>query len=277
MPAGFGRTANAGDIANGDEGYDWFLLTKAADQPAGDDGFTFVSGVTLNDIEAAGISNRDFFVLPPLADPIIDTAQLCIPCVNIPDLASVYDNMLVYEASTSADLDFISFYQSLSSVGIWDVQREFWKLDLLDANDGGPVANIDDVTGNRVHFDSDPQAKLLGDPDTVDTLTFTIDEVLINELLITENASGNEPGGMRGEQVGRIYIEADGIPSVIGSLNNGAGPFDPTGSTTHTVDVYVTDLTSSRPTALNTPALNTAAVDLFMGQFDGIADGLQGS
>ena len=145
------------------------------------------------------------------------------------------------------------------------------------------------MTANFVWVDSDPQAKLDGAP--IDELVFTVDEVLINELRITENASGNEPGGPRSEQVGTIRIVASGVPSVIGSIQNGfpgglllpgwPGGFPPSAQpTTHTLDIHVTDLTGSSPTSavgVAAAAANTAAIDFFAGQVDGIGNpGLSG-
>ena len=126
----------------------------------------------------------------------------------MPIMASGLDDPVIFEASLSPDLDHVAFGQSLASVGIWDLQADFWTIDAADANDLGPVVDIFDVTANFVWVDSDPQAKLAGAP--IDELVFTVDEVLINELRITENASGNEPGGPRSEQVGTIRIVASG-------------------------------------------------------------------
>ncbi len=283
---GFQQTANAGDIANGEGGDDLFVLTKQ-DNNYGDGG-VLVSGVTLNDIESVLIINRDQSPLPP--QPTLDLLDdVCTPCINMPVMASVFDDPVIFEASLSPDIDHVAFGQSLSSVGIWDLQADFWTIDGADANDFGPIVDIFDVTGDFVWVDSDPQAKLAGEE--IDELVFTVDEVLINELRITENASGNEPGGPRSEQVGTIRIVASGVPSVLGSINNGfpggpllpgwPGGFPPSAQpTTHTLNIHVTDLTGSSPTSavgVAAAAANTAAIDFFAGQVDGIGNpGLAG-
>ena len=282
---GFNQTANAGDIANGMGGDDLFVLTKQDNNYQ--DFARPVTGVTLNDIEGVLIINRDQSPVPPA--PTLDLlSEVCTPCINMPVMASGLDDPVIFEASLSPDIDQVAFGQSLASVGIWDLQADFWTLDAADANDLGPVVDIFDVTANFVWVDSDPQAKLDGAP--IDELVFTVDEVLINELLITENASGNEPGGPRSEQVGTVRIVASGVPSVIGSINNGwpGGPFLPGWPggaalsfqpTTHTLNIDVTDLTGSRPTSavgVAAAAANTAAIDFFAGQLNGIGAGLTG-
>ena len=283
---GFNQTANGGDIANGMGGDDLFVLTKQDNNYQ--DFARPVTGVTLNDIEGVLIINRDQSPVPPA--PTLDLlSEVCTPCINMPVMASGLDDPVIFEASLSPDIDQVAFGQSLASVGIWDLQADFWTLDAADANDLGPVVDIFDVTANFVWVDSDPQAKLDGAP--IDELVFTVDEVLINELRITENASGNEPGGPRSEQVGTIRIVASGVPSVLGSINNGfpggpllpgwPGAFPPSAQpTTHTLNIEVTDLTGSSPTSAVGPAAaaaNTAAIDFFAGQVDGIGNpGLSG-
>ncbi len=282
---GFQQTANAGDIANGEGGDDLFVLTKQ-DNNYGDGG-VLVSGVTLNDIEGVLIINRDLSPFPP-ASTLDLLSEVCTPCINMPVMAPFFDDPVIFEASLSPDIDQVAFGQSLGSVGIWDLQADFWTIDPADANDLGPVVDIFDVTGDFVWVDSDPQSKMAGEE--IDELVFTVDEVLINELRITENASGNEPGGPRSEQVGSLRIVASGVPSVIGSINNGfpggpllplwAGGFAPAfAPTTHTLTIDVTDLTGSSPTSavgVAAAAANTAAIDFFAGQVDGIGAGLTG-
>ncbi len=287
------RTAQSGDNADGGEGYDLFSLFKENNDEA--DGESLISGVTLTNIESIQLSNRDDFGPAPPTNPFFRFGpdlldEVCEPCIDVPILAQVFDEALIFEASFSPDVDFVTFTNSVASVGVWDLQREFWLIDEDDENDLGPVVDIDDVTANYVWVDFDPQSKLDNDPEALDELVFTVDEVLINELRITENAAGNKPGGPGSEQVGTISIKADNQPSVIGAINNGwqggpllspawpALPVWPTAlaMATHTLNVYAEDLTSSSPSPLNTAAENTAAIDIFLGQFDGIGNGLLG-
>ena len=184
--------------------------------------------------------------------------------------------------------------QSRASIGVWDLQDDFWVAAPGDENDLGPVWDIFDMTANVAWLDSDPQSKL---PDEeIDELIVTLDEVRLNELRITENASGNEPGfGPREEQLGTISLKASGVPSIIGSINNGwqGGPTLPgwlpvpvwgpaLGTATHTLNIEVSDLTGSRPSdvmpdmAGTVAAANTAAIDFFAGQADGLGNGLLG-
>lgn len=272
---GFNRTANAGDVARGMGGHDTFALTKQNNSY--EDGTSFVSGVALNDIESVRIANRDRSPFEP--EETLDIFKyVCTPCLEMPVMAPNFDDPVIFEASLSPDIDHLAFDQSLGSVGVWDLQADFWTKDPLDLNDRGPVVDVVDVTGDFLWIDSDPQAKLEGAP--VDEIVFNLDEVLINGLLITENASGNEPGIQRAEQVGAIRLVATGVPSVVGSINNGPGLGGfATPSITSTLIIVVPDLTGTRPTAAVGPAAaaaNTAAIDFFAGQVDGIGDGLSG-
>ena len=287
LPPGFNQTANAGDIANGEGSGDLFVLTKQ-DNNFGD-ATAFVSGVTLNDIKSILIIKRDQSPFPPA--PTLDILDdVCTPCINMPVMASFFDDPVVFEASLAPDLDHVAFGQSFGSVGIWDLQDDFWTITEGDANDFGPIIDIFDVTANYVWVASDPQAKLAGA--AINELVFTVDEVPINELLITENASGNEPGGPRNEQVGTIRLATSGVPSVIGSINNGWLGGDPllpgfiggaaaliALGVTHTLAIEVGDLKGTSPTSavgIAAAAANTAAVDFFAGQVDGIGAGLTG-
>ena len=99
-----------------------------------------------------------------------------------------------------------------------------------DENDSRPGLGYLRHDGRYGWLDSDPQSKLADE--AIDELNITVDEVRLNQLLITENASGNEPGfGPREEQLGTISIKASGVPSIIGSINNGwqGGPTLPAG------------------------------------------------
>ncbi len=293
------RTAQAGDVADGKDGYDIFNLVKGDNNQA--DGESLINGVTLIDIEEARLTNRDAFPAPP-ADPydppgsaetILD--EVCTPCINLPILAQAFDELLIFEASLSPNIDVVKFLNSLASLGIRDLQREFWTKEPGDLNDNGPTVHITDVTSNVVWADSDPEAN--NDASHADglaasdTLTFIVDEFRTNEIRVTENADGNEAGGPRSEQVGTIKIEGKGEVSVIGSINNGwpGGPTLPSGAwpllpiwdplfsaETHTLEVEVGDLTTSSPEPGKTAAENTAAIDMFLGQFDGIGNGLLG-
>lgn len=281
-----GRTANPGDSADGKGGYDRFVLTKPDDDF--NDGAAKVTGVELNDIELVVLRNQD--ATPALVEeplPILD--EVCTPCINMPILAPSAGNPLVYQASQSPNVDKVLFDTSLGPVAIWDLQSEFWTAgDDADINDAGPVVQVHDVTADFVWVDSDIQSKVAGA--AVDTLTFEIDELLTNELRITENAAGTSPGGPSSEQVGTILIKATGVPSVIGKINNGwpggqilqgfngpgavaAAAFMPT---THTLAIEVANLTGTTPTAGGAAAANTAAIDFFAGQDDGIGAGLTG-
>ncbi len=300
----FQQTANAGDIANGMGGDDLFVLTKADN--AGPDGAVLVSGVTLNDIEGALLINEDQSPAPVLGDPdwpgppgpepfdFLSNVDVCAPCINLPFIAPVFDDEMIFDASLAAELDHVAMGQSRASVGIWDLQDDFWLAAPGDENDLGPVWDIFDMTANYAWLDSDPQSKLAGEE--IDELIVTLDEVRLNELRITENAAGNEPGfGPREEQLGTISLKASGVPSIIGSINNGwqGGPTLPSwlpfpawgpalGTTTHTLNIEVSDLTSSRPSdvmpdmAGTVAAANTAAIDFFAGMADGLGNGLLG-
>ena len=181
--------------------------------------------------------------------------------------------------------------QSRASIGVWDLQDDFWVAAEGDENDLGPVWDIFDMTADTAWLDSDPQSKLADE--AIDELNITVDEVRLNQLLITENASGNEPGfGPREEQLGTISIKASGVPSIIGSINNGwqGGPTLPgwvpfpvwgpaLGTATHTLNIDVANLTGTTPTDAVGPAAaaaNTAAIDFFAGQADGLGNGLLG-
>ena len=308
---GFNQTANPGDIANGEGGDDLFVLTKGDNNfdPFGfnpPDGAQLVSGVVLNDIENALFINEDQSNAPVLGDlnwpgpggpvpvPLQVTSDVCSPCINLPPIAPVEDDALIFDASLAAELDHVSMGQSRASIGVWDLQDDFWVAAPGDENDLGPVWDIFDMTANVAWLDSDPQSKL---PDEeIDELIVTLDEVRLNELRITENASGNEPGfGPREEQLGTISLKASGVPSIIGSINNGwqGGPTLPgwlpvpvwgpaLGTATHTLNIEVSDLTGSRPSdvmpdmAGTVAAANTAAIDFFAGQADGLGNGLLG-
>ncbi len=314
---GTGSTANAGDIANGEGGHDIFRLVKAENNLP--DGWTIISGVALNDIEEAILVNEDQSPLPPIPlpapiAPII--AQVCTPCINVPAIAPVLDAGVVFDASLAPDLDTLSVAQSRASAAYFDVQADFWIDDPLDVNDDGPVLNIYDTTADIVWLDSDPQAKVFEDvvntlglpfPDGKDDgeLVVTVDEVRINELRVTENASGNEPGGPRAEQVGTLSIKASGLVSNIGSINMGfPGSPTPAGGVlpnypgvlygaaflpafTHTLNIEAADLTDSSPWELApfftnpdpggvVAAANTAAIDFFAGHVSGIGNGIAG-
>ncbi len=272
---GFNRTANAGDVAEGMAGRDTFVLTKQNNNY--EDGTSFVSGVALNDIESVRIANRDRSPFEP--EETLDIFKyVCTPCLEMPVMAPNFDDPVILEASLAPDIDHLTFDQSLGSVGVWDLQADFWTKDPLDLNDRGPVVDVVDVTGDFLWIDSDPQAKVADAP--VEEIVFNLDEVLINGLLITENASGNEPGIQRAEQVGAIRLVASGIPSVVGSINNGPGLGGVAApSITSMLTIIVPDLTGTRPTAAVGPAAaaaNAAAIDFFAGQVDGIGDGLSG-
>ncbi len=272
---GFNRTANAGDIGSGEGGFDKFVLTKQDN--AYEDGTSLVSGVRLNDVEAVRIVNRDRSPFEP--EETLDLFKyVCTPCIETPVMAPNFDDPVIFEASLAPDIDHLAFAQSLASVGVWDLQADFWAKDPLDLNDRGPVVDVVDVTADFLWVDSDPQAKLAGTP--VDEIVFNLDEVRINGLLITENASGNEPGIQRAEQIGAIRLVASGVPSVVGSINNGPGLGGvATPSITSTLTIVVPDLTGTRPAAEMGPtaaAANTAAIDFFAGHVDGIGDGLSG-
>ena len=305
---GFNQTANPGDIANGEGGDDLFVLTKGDNNfdPFGfnpPDGAQLVSGVVLNDIENALFINEDQSNAPVLGDlnwpgpggpvpvPLQVTSDVCSPCINLPPIAPVEDDALIFDASLAAELDHVSMGQSRASIGVWDLQDDFWVAAPGDENDLGPVWDIFDMTANVAWLDSDPQSKL---PDEeIDELIVTLDEVRLNELRITENASGNEPGfGPREEQLGTISLKASGVPSIIGSINNGwqGGPTLPgwlpvpvwgpaLGTATHTLNIDVANLTGTTPTSAVGPAAaaaNTAAIDFFAGQADGLGNGLLG-
>ena len=252
---GESQTANSGDIADGGVGRDTFELIKLDNNVS--DLSTVVDGVVLRNIETVSITSLD-------PGPVI------------------------FDAALSPDIDQVTFDGSSRSAGIWNLQADFWTVDPSDPADAGPVVNINDTNGNFVWIDSDAQAKQA--ESASDTLRLNLNSSWITELRITENATSGQPGGPQSEQIGTINIHAQGTPSGIGSLVNGwpGGELFP-GSpinieqfyqpTTHTLNLYVDDLTGTRPdngigTALE--AIDLQAIDLFVGQASPISTGLTG-
>ena len=288
---GFGRTANAGDYANGGDGYDRFILTRPDDE--NDHDWSTVTGVELENIEVLELTNADESHSDPEDSEEIDWGD-CDPFINLPTLAPDDASGLAFYADQSPNIDRVEFTDSWANLVVYDLQEEFWTTTPGDDTDNGPTVLIDDVTADQVWIDSDTQSKQFvdedGDGKDDGELVIIVDEALINELRITENASDKTPGddsenGDRGEQVGTITLRATGVPSVIGSINNGDGDEDETGSFTHTLNIEVSDLTNSRPSTEkpggdveDLDEYNTDAIDLFVGTKGSyeLGDGLLG-
>ncbi len=252
---GESQTANSGDIADGGAGHDTFELIKLDNNDS--DLSTIVDGVALRNIEAIRITSLD-------KGPVI------------------------FDAALSPDIDQVAFDGGTEAAGIWNLQADFWTVDPSDPADAGPVVNINDTYGNFVWIDSDAQAKQA--ETASDALRLNLNNSWITELRITENATSGQPGGPQSEQVGTINIHAQGTPSGIGSLVNGwpGGELFP-GSpinieqfyqpTTHTLNLYVDDLTGTRPNNgidIAPEAIDLQAIDLFVGQLSPIGAGLTG-
>ncbi len=282
---GFNRTANAGDTAFGGDGLDTFSLLK--DENNMTDGGSLVTGVTLQDVERVLIGNRDESDVPA-ADTSSILADICTPLIEMPGMAPAFDEPVIFDASLSPDVDRVMFETSIASAGIWNLQEDFWNADPTQPGDVGPQVDLYNVNSNFFWVDSAAGSKSA--TSSLDELTFNLENAVVNDLRISENVSGSEPGGPRSEQVGTIRLKASGEPSVIGSISNGyAGgerllgwpesfpaSFQPT---THTLILDVDDLTESRPSAKGgaaAAALNTAAIDMFVGQVFPIGTRLTG-
>ncbi len=244
----------------------------------------YVTGVELVNIEELVLSNRDDADYDA-AEPGPAFDEICAPVLEMPVLGPENSSALYFEATDSRNIDKVTIQQSQGSAWVTDLQREFWTRTPGDERDVGPTVDIVDVTAERVVIDSDAQSKRFEDSDNDGkddgTIVFNLDEVRINELRISEDATDrtNPSESDRGEQVGTITLRATGTPSVVGSINNGAGSGDPTGSSTHTLNIEVGDLTNSRPTdaaGAAAAAANRAAIDFFAGQFESLGEGLLG-
>ncbi len=288
---GFGRTANAGDSADGGDGYDRFILTRPNDDERPDR--SEVHGVELENIEVLELTNEDDSSSNTAGTASIDWGE-CDPFINQPTLAPLRASELLFNAGQSPNIDLVEFRDGKGDMTVYDLQQEFWTVTPDDESDTGPTVVIADTTTDRIWVDSDIQSKEFvdedGDGKDDGELVIILDEARVNEVRITENAVDQIPGdnggdGDRGEQVGTITLRVTGDgPSTIGSLNNGNGGNDDTGSDTHTLNIEVSDLTDSRPSTgkpsdvNNLAALNSAAIDLFLGSLegDGVGDGLLG-
>ncbi len=272
---GFNRTANAGDTALGGNGLDTFALLKDENNMV--DGGSLVTGVTLQDVERILIGNRDESDVPA-ADTSSILAEICTPLIEMPRMAPAFDEPVIFDASLSPDIDRVMFESSIASAGIWNLQEDFWNADPTQPSDIGPQVDLYNVNSNFFWVDSAAGSKSA--TSSLDELTFNLENAVVNELRISENVSGSEPGGPRSELVGTIRLKASGEPSVIGSISNGYADgerlvgwaesfpesFQPT---THTLILDVDDLTESRPSVKGgaaAAALNTAAIDMFVGQ-----------
>ena len=288
---GFGRTANPGDYANGGDGYDRFILTRPDDE--NDHDRSVVSGVELENIEVLELTNGDDSHSDPEDAEEIEWGE-CDPFINLPQLGPDDASELLFYADKSPNIDRVEITDSLANVAVYDLQEEFWTKTPDDDTDEGPTVLISDTTADVIWIDSDIQSKEFVDEDEDGKddgeLVIILDETTVNEIRITENASDKVPGdngddGDRGEQVGTITLRVTGdAPSAIGAINNGDGDEDPTGSSTHTLNIEVEDLTDSRPSTgkpsdvTNLAALNMAAIDFFLGIDSGyeLGDGLLG-
>ncbi len=288
---GFGRTANTGDYANGGDGYDRFILTRPDDE--NDHDRSVVSGVELENIEVLELTNDDDSHSDPEDAEEIEWGE-CDPFINLPQLGPDDASELLFYADKSPNIDRVEITDSLANVTVYDLQEEFWTKTPDDETDDGPTVLIADTTADVIWIDSDIQSKEFvdedGDGKDDGELVIILDEATVNEVRITENASDKVPGdngddGDRGEQVGTITLRVTGdAPSALGAINNGDGDEDPTGSSTHTLNIEVEDLTDSRPSTgkpsdvANLAALNSAAIDFFLGIDSGyeLGDGLLG-
>ena len=44
----------------------------------------------------------------------------------MPPIAPIFDDPLIFDASLAAELDYVAMGQSRSSIGVWDLQDDFW-------------------------------------------------------------------------------------------------------------------------------------------------------